>query len=62
MVFRAQTYALTLGDDASRYIEHMLKHELMCQWYEAALREPWRDDAHEEDAVAIGTVRADHRA
>lgn len=62
VVFRAQTYALTLGDDATRYVEHMLQHEFMRQWYEAALREPWRDSAHEEGAAELGTVRADHRA
>lgn len=62
VVFRAQTYALTLGDDATRYIEHMLQHASMCEWYKAALLEPWRDQAHEEDAAAIGRVRANHRA
>jgi glutathione S-transferase len=33
----------------------------MRDWYEAALREPWRDEAHELEAHQVGTVLTDLR-
>jgi glutathione S-transferase len=33
----------------------------MQDWYAAALVEPWRDEAHERDVAAHGTVTADLR-
>ena len=61
VVFRAQTYALKLGDVAAEYVERMLEYEFMREWYEAGVREPWRDKPHEDEVSAIGTVLADYR-
>lgn len=61
VVFRVQTYALPLGDAARAYADRMLAHDAMREWYDAALAEPWRDDSHEREILAAGSVRADYR-
>jgi len=62
VAFRVQTYALPLGAAAAAYVERLLALEPMRQWQAAALLEPWRDAAHDEEARAAGTLLADHRA
>jgi glutathione S-transferase len=61
VAFRVQTYGLPLGDSARAYADQLLDHEAMREWYEAALREIWRDVAHEEEIAQAGTVTADYR-
>jgi glutathione S-transferase len=61
VAFRVQSYGLVLTEPASTYAETLLAHEAMREWYDAALAEPWRDDAHEQDILAAGVVRADFR-
>jgi glutathione S-transferase len=61
VIFRAQSYSLPLGKRATQYFEHMINHELMREWYDAGLREPWRDKDHEDDVLSIGTIQADYR-
>jgi glutathione S-transferase len=61
VVFRVQTYGLSLGKAAQAYAKLMLKHPAMLEWYEAALTEPWRESAHEQEMIAAGTVQADYR-
>lgn len=62
VAFRVQTYGLPLSDSSRVYADLVLAHEAMQEWYEAALAEPWRDESHEKDIAAVGTVRADYRA
>lgn len=61
VAFRVQGFELPLGPDARGYVERLLPLEGMRQWYAAALEEPWRDEPHERDALAAGTLLADHR-
>jgi len=61
VVFRAQTFGLPLGDAARAYTELMLSHAAMQEWYQAALKEPWREISHEKEVAALGTVQADYR-
>jgi len=61
VAFRVQSYGLPLGGVAQAYVELLLGHGAMQEWYEAALAEPWREDAHESEASASGTILADHR-
>lgn len=62
VAFRVQTYDLPLGDTARDYCDRLLEHPAMREWYEAALTEPWREDSHEREVAAAGTVTADFRA
>lgn len=66
VAFRVQSYGTTPGFSLSRpaldYVGRILEQPPMRQWYEAALAEPWRDDAHERDVTRVGTVVEDLRA
>ncbi|MBN1236921.1 MAG: glutathione S-transferase family protein [Gammaproteobacteria bacterium] len=62
VVFRVQTYDLPLSDSACAYADLMLAHPAMREWYDAALAETARDNDHEREIAAVGTVRADYRA
>jgi glutathione S-transferase len=62
VVFRVQTYHLTLSDKAKSYAQTMLALPAMKQWYDAALLETWREQGHEKDILAAGKVVSDHRA
>jgi glutathione S-transferase len=62
VVFRGQTYGLRFGGEADAYAARMLAHPAMREWYEAALAETWREEAHEEEARLSGTWTADLRA
>jgi glutathione S-transferase len=61
VAFRAQTFALPLGETARSYAQHLLDHPAMREWYEAAINETWRETAHEDELVAVGSLVADRR-
>jgi glutathione S-transferase len=61
VAFRVQGYGLKLPAGASEYCERLLDVPAMRQWYEAALREPWRDEAHERETAEAGEVIEDLR-
>lgn len=61
VAFRVQTYDLPLSGPSRQYAEHLLALPAMQEWYEAALAERWRDDDHEREVAAAGTVTADFR-
>ena len=60
VAFRIRTYGLDVGDGAA-WAEHVLAHPAMRQWEEEALAEEWREDSHEAELAAAGTVTADYR-
>jgi glutathione S-transferase len=62
VVFRIQTYDLPLDATAQAYVTRMLELASLRTWYEAALREPWRDLSHEEEIGQYGQVTQDLRA
>ena len=62
VVFRIQSYGLTPGPAASAYVATMLAHPAMREWYEAALAETMRDEAHEVSLRAAGAWTEDLRA
>jgi glutathione S-transferase len=62
VAFRVQTYAPPLSAEAHTYVQRLLDLDSMQAWYTAALREPWRDEAHEREVEESGTVIADLRA
>lgn len=61
VVFRVQTYGLSLGSAASGYAKRLLVLPAMQEWYAAALQETWRDPEHESDLQAAGTIIKDMR-
>lgn len=62
VTFRALTYGLDFGPKANAYAGMIRELPAMKSWYEAALKEPWRDPSHEDGVVEYGTVTADYRA
>jgi glutathione S-transferase len=61
VAFRIQTYGLPLKDKSAAYVQSLLNTDSIQAWYEEALKEPWREAAHEEEIAAVGTVIADYR-
>jgi glutathione S-transferase len=62
VAFRVQTYDLKLSDVANGYVQRLLAVTAMQAWYRDALNEPWREAAHEEDTIRMGTVLKDLRS
>jgi glutathione S-transferase len=62
VAFRIQTYDLRLPGAAAPYAARLLAMPAMQEWYAAALRETWREQAHEAEALEVGTVLEDLRA
>lgn len=62
VVFRIQTYGLSMSSDAKAYVQRVLALPAMQRWYEAALAETWRDEGHEAETRHYGDVTEDFRA
>lgn len=60
VAFRIRTYALDVGAGQA-WVERVLDHPAMQQWEAEALAESWREESHEADLAACGTVWADYR-
>lgn len=61
VAFRVQTYGLPLSPPAQDYAARLLALPGMQMWYEAALREPWREAAHERETLQQAELLADLR-
>ena len=61
VVFRIQTYGLEIDPASQAYAALILDREAMCDWYSAALKEPWRDLPHEAETAQFGKVIQDLR-
>jgi len=61
VAFRIQTYGLKLDQAATAYVQRILALPSMRRWYEAALTETWRDEAHEAETRRYGEVQQDLR-
>jgi glutathione S-transferase len=62
VVLRIQTYGLLLDAACQAYVSMMLGRDSLHSWYEAGLRETWRDAPHEVEIARFGTVTQDLRA
>ena len=61
VAFRVQTYQLPLSSASLEYAAHLRRHPAMKEWYEDALREPWREDHHEDEASQAGRILNEFR-
>ncbi len=61
VAFRLQTFNLELSDTAQEYVQRILEQEAMRDWYQAALKEPWREVGHDREVFDSGKLIADLR-
>lgn len=61
VAFRVQTYDLKLSTPAADYARRLLALPAMQDWYQAALKETWRKQVYENEALAAGRIVADYR-
>jgi len=61
VAFRVQTFNLPLGKAAMEYAAFLLGLPAMKAWYEAALKEPWREQHHEDEIAEVAPVQKDFR-
>ena len=61
VAFRVQTYDLRLPELAQAYVARLLALPGMRAWYEAALKETWREPAHENAVLQYGELKEDLR-
>lgn len=60
VAYRIRTYALDVGGGQA-WVEHILSHPAMQQWEAEALAESWREQGHEDELLAAGSVIEDYR-
>lgn len=60
VAFRIRTYGLDVGRGQA-WVDQVLAHPDMQNWEAQALAETWREESHEEELAASGTVTADYR-
>lgn len=61
VAYRIRTYGLDVGTGQS-WVDHILAHPAMQQWEAEALAESWREQDHEEELAAAGTLIEDYRS
>ena len=62
VVFRVRSYSLPLGWLGSAWVDRMLDLPAMREWEATALTEPYREEGHEAELAAAGSVIEDFRA
>lgn len=60
VAFRIRTYGLDVGEGQA-WVDRVLDHPAMRQWEAEALAETWREESHEAELAAAGTITADYR-
>lgn len=60
VAFRIRTYGLDAGRGAE-WVARVIAHPAMQDWEAQALAEPWREESHEAELAAAGTITADYR-
>ena len=62
VVYRGQTYGLQWSSPSSAYASRVLALTSTRSWYDAGLKETWRDEEHDKDIVRNGVIIEDLRA
>ena len=60
VAFRVRTYGLDVGRGQA-WVDQVLAHPAMLDWEAQALAETWREESHEAELAASGTITADYR-
>lgn len=60
VAWRIRTYGLDVGR-GQEWVDHVIAHPGMQEWERQALAEDWREESHEAEMAAAGTVTADYR-
>ena len=60
VAFRIRTYSLDAGTGRT-WVDTVLGHPAMLDWETQALAETWREEGHEAELAASGTITADYR-
>ncbi|MEO0061450.1 MAG: hypothetical protein RLZZ08_10 [Pseudomonadota bacterium] len=60
VAFRIRTYGLDVGA-GQQWVDQVLAHPAMVEWERQALTEHWREESHEAELAAAGTLTADYR-
>jgi glutathione S-transferase len=60
VAFRIRTYGLDVGKGQA-WVDRVLAHSAMQDWERQALAETWREESHEAELAAAGTITADYR-
>ena len=61
VAYRGQSYQLAMSPESLAYCQRLLSLPAMKMWDVAAIKESWREEAHEEEAAAAGRIIADRR-
>ncbi len=61
VVYRIRTYDLQISEKSNNYVKLMLEHPALQQWEQAALAEPWIDQAHDDEISTFGVITHDLR-
>lgn len=61
IAFRLQSYGLSLDESCNAYVARLLSLPSMKDWYAAALIEPWRDKAHDDEIRSVAASIIDLR-
>lgn len=62
VVFRIRSYSLPLGPKGAAWVDRMLDLPAMREWERQALAEPYREQGHEAELAAAGSILQDFRA
>lgn len=62
VAFRVRTYGIELDALGAAWVERMLALPAMKEWEAQALAESYREEGHEAELAAAGSVTEDHRA
>ena len=61
VAFRVRTYGIDVGPAGLAWVERIIAHPAMREWEATALTETWREESHEADLAACGSITADFR-
>ena len=61
VAFRIRGWGIAVGPRGTEWVERMLDLPAMREWEQAALREPYREQGHEAEIAAAGTIIEDRR-
>lgn len=62
VAYRVRTYGIPLTPLGSAWVERMIALPAMREWEEIALKEPYREQGHEDELAAAGSIIEDLRA